>query len=84
MTEIEFSREEKAAIVTKLQRYFEAELDQEIGQFDAEFLLDFISKEFGAVYYNKGLNDAQAILQSRLDSITDAIYEIEMPIPLAR
>ena len=78
MAEIKFSTEEKALLVHKLKDYFDKELDQEIGQFDCEFLLDFISKELGAHYYNKGLSDAQTIVSSKLDDITDAFYEIEI------
>jgi uncharacterized protein (DUF2164 family) len=80
MTNIKFSLQEKEQLIDKLQRYFLKELDQELGQFDADFLLDFISKELGAHFYNRGLYDAQAILTERLDSISDAIYEIEKPI----
>jgi len=29
--------------------------------------------------YNRGLIDAQDIFKSRVDSITDAIYELEVP-----
>jgi uncharacterized protein (DUF2164 family) len=79
MALIEFSPEEKSIIVEKIKEYFTSELDQEIGSFDAEFLLDFFSEKIGAFYYNKGLLDAQAILQKKMDSITDAIYEIEKP-----
>jgi uncharacterized protein (DUF2164 family) len=49
----------------------------ELGQFDADFLLDFISKEIGASYYNQGLYDAQALLVDRMDSLSDAIYQLE-------
>jgi uncharacterized protein (DUF2164 family) len=79
MSEIEFSREDKKIIVQKIQLYFSENLDQMIEQFDAEFLLDFFSKEIGVYFYNQGLNDAQAVLSSRIDSIIDAIYEIEKP-----
>ena len=61
MSEIKFSRTEKEILTQKLKKYFAEELDQDIGQFDCEFLLDFISSEIGAYYYNKGLSDAQAI-----------------------
>ena len=84
MPTVEFSKEEKEAIIRKIQLYFQKELDQEIGQFDAEFLLDFFSKEVGAYYYNRGLYDAQTILESRLESITEAIYEIEKPTEFMR
>lgn len=84
MSEIKFSAEEKALIVEKLKRYFSVELDQDLGQFDAEFLLDFISSEMGAYYYNRGLSDARAVMQSKLDQVDDAIYEIEKPTNFVR
>jgi len=40
-------------------------------------MLDFISEEIGPYYYNRGLYDAQSILESKLENITEAIYEIE-------
>lgn len=80
MAEIEFTNQEKESMVQKLQIYFENELDQEIGQFDAEFLLDFFSKEIGAYYYNRGLHDARAIFQARIESVDDEIYAIEKEI----
>jgi len=84
MAAIEFSTAEKQLIVSKIERYFADELDQEIGQFDAGFLLDFFSEQVGSYYYNRGLQDAQVLLQDRLESITDAIYEIEKPTAFSR
>ena len=79
MSIIQFSEEEKEVLVQKLKVHLNDELDFEIGQFDAEFLLDFISKEIGVYHYNKGLQDAQDIFKTRVESITDAIYELEVP-----
>lgn len=84
MSQIEFSRDEKDAISRKIQMYFREELEQDIGQFDAEFLLDFFAEEIGAYFYNRGLYDAQAVLASRLEDIGEAIYEIEKPTQFAR
>lgn len=64
MSAIKFKKDEKAIIVRKIQLYFTEELRQDIGQFDAEFLLDFFS-EIGSFYYNRGLYDAQAILSKK-------------------
>lgn len=77
MAEIEFTKEEKEIIGKKIQHYFSQELDHEIGQFDAQFLLDFFSEEVGVYYYNRGLYDAQAILERRLEDVSEAIYELE-------
>ena len=76
---IEFSSQEKEILVSKVKQYFENELSQDIGQFDAEFLLEFFSKEIGIYHYNKGLRDAQDVFKSRVESVTDAIYELEFP-----
>lgn len=84
MSDIKFSNEEKEILVQKLKSYFQKELDHEIGQFESEFFLDFISGEIGAFYYNKGLNDAQAIINGKIEDISDALYEIERPTSFVR
>jgi len=84
METIKFSKEEKEDIVRNIQLYLTQELSQELGKFDAEFLLDFFSEELGAYYYNRGLYDAQAILEKRIVSVTEAIYEIEKPTRFKR
>jgi len=84
MSEIKFSKEENEILVQKIKRYFSEELNQDLGRFDAEFLLSFFSKEIGMYFYNRGLSDAQVILKSRLESITDAIYDIEKPTEFSK
>lgn len=79
MTDIKFTEDEKAAIVRKIQLYFAEELRQGIGRFDAEFLLDFFSGEIGPYFYNRGLYDAQAILSSKLEDLSESIYLLERP-----
>ncbi|MGF1696468.1 DUF2164 domain-containing protein [Vibrio lamellibrachiae] len=77
MTEIEFTNQQKQAMSENLQKYLESEFDVELGQFDAEFLFDHICKHFGPAFYNKGLQDAQTILEKKVMDITDEIYQIE-------
>lgn len=84
MAKINFSREEKSIIVQKVQMYFREELDQDIGQFDAEFLLDFFSEEVGAYFYNRGVFDAQTVLSRKMDDISEALYEIELPTDFSK
>ena len=79
MNAIAFTAEEKQRIVRKIQQYFERELRQEIGGFDAEFLLDFFASEVGAYFYNRGLLDAQAVLAAKLDDVHDAVLQLERP-----
>ena len=81
---IEFNPEEKRELVRRLQSYFELELDQELGQFETEFLLDFISETMGPFYYNQGIYDAQALLQEQLEQVGDAIFQLEKTPPKAK
>lgn len=77
MSTIEFTGDEKAILVKKIKRYFSDELEQDIAQFDAEFLLEFFAKEVGPYFYNCGVYDAQALVESKIDSITESFCEIE-------
>ncbi|PCJ14380.1 MAG: hypothetical protein COB04_15325 [Gammaproteobacteria bacterium] len=80
MAKLEFTKQEMQSMVDKLQAYFEKELHQEIGGFDTEFLLEFFSENIGAHFYNRGLQDAKAIFEAKIESIDEEIYSIEKVI----
>ena len=84
MAEIKLSTEERALLTGKIQDYCREELDQDLGRFDAEFLLDFFAKELGAVFYNRGLQDARTLFENKLEHLGEAIYELEKPVDLGR
>ncbi len=77
MSIINFNKAEKNLIIEKIQSYFNLEMDVEMGQFDADFLLDFFANEIGVYFYNQGLRDAQVVVKNRLENLTEAIEEIE-------
>lgn len=84
MEAIRFGAEEKTVLVGKLQRYFSEELKQPIGRFDAEFMLDFLSEELGAYYYNRGVADAQAVLAAKAEDLADAVWQLQRPTEFSR
>ncbi|GAB2527837.1 DUF2164 domain-containing protein [Microbulbifer agarilyticus] len=84
MEKLKFSEEEKRQIVQKVKIYFTEELDQDIGNFDAEFLIDFFAEEVGAYFYNRGLYDAQALFSKKVDELGESIYELERPTEFSR
>lgn len=77
MKPIAFSKEERAEATAKLRAYFRDELDQELGQLPAEMLLDFIGRDIGGVFYNRGLYDAQAVVKKKAEDIVEALYGLE-------
>jgi len=74
---IKFNAEEKADLIGRLQDYCDTELDRELGSFEAQFLMDFISETMGPFYYNRGIYDAQALLQEQLEHVGESIYQLE-------
>lgn len=79
---IKLDRAQKETLATAIQDYMEDELSVEIGQFDCEFLIDFITEKLGAVYYNKGVEDAKALFERRMLEVSDELYEIEQEVKL--
>ena len=84
MSDIEINTRDMEDLVQKVKTYFEHELDQEIGGFDAEFLVNFFAREIGPHFYNQGLYDAQAMLSRKMDEVTDLLYELEKPTEIRR
>jgi len=80
MEELKLTSEERARLAPKLIDYLSAEFVVDAGRFEAAFLLDFLTREAGAVLYNRGLNDAHAALAKHIDSFADVLYALEQPV----
>ena len=81
MKPIAFTPEERAAATAKLRAYFREELDQDLGQLPAEMLLDFIGRELGSAFYNRGVGDAQQLVRQKAEDIVEALYGLERAGP---
>ncbi|ELA9342572.1 DUF2164 domain-containing protein [Vibrio parahaemolyticus] len=79
---IKLERAQKETLASAIQDYMQDELSIEIGQFDSEFLIDFITDKLGAVYYNKGVKDAKAVIERRMLEMSDELYEIEQEVSI--
>ena len=79
MTDMTFTQDQKARMVSKIKSYFEDELQQEIGGFEAEFLIDCFAKEIGPHFYNRGLSDAQQVLTEKMEEVGYVMAELEKP-----
>ncbi|MBD1548021.1 DUF2164 domain-containing protein [Roseibium aggregatum] len=84
MSDIRLSKEDHAWLAECIRSYFETELDQEIGNMDAGFLIDFFAETAGPVFYNQGLRDAQALLSRKLEDVADELSAMEKLLPSRR
>jgi uncharacterized protein (DUF2164 family) len=74
---IKFQRDVESRAIETIKRYFEAHLDQEIGDLKAGLLLEFFLAELGPSVYNKAIADAQKHLQESVMDLDGTCYEPE-------
>ena len=76
---IELPKEIRTRAVGSIQRYFRENMEEPIGNMDAEALLDFFLQEIGPLAYNKAVADVQERLQLRVSEIDLEVHEDEFP-----
>ncbi|MDO9223440.1 MAG: DUF2164 family protein [Caulobacter sp.] len=74
-------KDDRTALARTLRAHLKDELDVEVGGLEAEFLLDFLAERLGPRFYNQGLRDAATALAKRMDVLTEALEELERPVP---
>lgn len=60
-----------------IKRYVLEHLDQDIGELQADLLLDFALREIGPSVYNRAIADAQAWFQGRIADLESVCFEKE-------
>ena len=74
---IELDKDARARAIRKLQTWFADKRDEEIGNLEAQFLLDFFIEHVGPGIYNQAVKDAQALMQDKLVDIDGELFEDE-------
>ncbi len=60
---------EKDNVKNQIIRFFEKELDEEIGVITAESILNFFLQQVGPTLYNQGVSDSKLALEKRMDDL---------------
>lgn len=68
-SEIPLTKEQRQAIKESIKSYFFDELDTELDDIQADFLLDFISEKLGNHFYNQGVSDTIKTMKERVDDL---------------
>ena len=80
---IELDKEPRSQAIKSIQGYFEEKRDEELGNLEAGFLLDFFLEQIGPIIYNRAVSDAQALMQDKLIDIDGELFEPESTSPRA-
>lgn len=74
---IELPKQARADAIASIQRYFDENFPEAIGDLPAGLLLNFFLEEIGPVIYNRAIADAQARLTKRISDLEGELYEPE-------
>jgi uncharacterized protein (DUF2164 family) len=74
---IELPKEAHKEAVASIERYFEQNMEERIGNIAAAALLNFFVEEIGPSIYNKAVADVQERLQQRVLELDLEIHEDE-------
>ena len=74
---LELPNAAKLAAIASIQRYFDENMDEPIGNIAAGALLGFFLVEIGPLIYNQAVADVQQRLQARINEIDVEVYADE-------
>lgn len=74
---IELDKEVRATAVQSIERYFQEEFEEKIGNIRAAALLSFFLEEVGPSVYNKAVADVQERLTARITEVDVECHEEE-------
>jgi uncharacterized protein (DUF2164 family) len=77
MMTIDISKQTRADAIASIQRYFEENRPEPIGELPAGLLLNFFVEEIGPVIYNQAIADAQARMHQRVSDLNGELYADE-------
>ncbi|WP_341299787.1 DUF2164 domain-containing protein [Lysinibacillus sp. FSL H8-0500] len=77
---IRLTKEQQEMIIADIQRFFYNQRDEDISEFEAERMLDFIKENIAPYIYNAALSDAKYVVESQYASIEEELMALERPI----
>lgn len=69
MKQVEFSKEIREDLIRNIQAFFLQEREEEISEFQAGKVLEFIAADIGPYIYNQAIKDAHALLSNSIEDL---------------
>ena len=79
---IRLTTEQQELIIADIQRFFYNQRDEDITEFEAERVFDFIKENIAPYIYNAAISDAKYVVDSQLSAIDDELVALERPIEI--
>lgn len=73
--QLNLSNAETKEILHSIERFFSEELEFEISELQASFVLKFLTKEIAPFAYNQGVEDAGLYFREKLEDLSGTCFE---------
>lgn len=74
---IEIPKDARQEAIASIERYFQDNMEERIGNIAAGALLNYFLEEIGPVIYNQAVTDVQERLRVRVDELDVEVHEDE-------
>lgn len=77
---IKLTKEQHQTMIADIQVFFSQEKGEDITEFAAERVLDFVKESLAPHFYNAAVSDAKHVLEQQYSSLEEEILTLERPI----
>jgi uncharacterized protein (DUF2164 family) len=77
---IKLTKEQKQHMISDIQTFFLDEREEELTEFAAERVLEFVKDRLGPHFYNAAVSDVKHVVEQQFGSLEDEILTLERPI----
>ena len=74
---IEISKDARKQAIASIERYFQVNMEEKIGNVAAGALLGFFLEELGPIVYNQAVTEVQERMQARVSELDIDLHEDE-------
>ncbi|WP_026695172.1 DUF2164 domain-containing protein [Peribacillus kribbensis] len=77
---IKLTKEQQQMMISDIQYFFAQDRDEELTEFAAERVLDFVKESLAPHFYNAALKDVKFVVEQQFTSLEEEIMTLERPI----
>lgn len=77
---LKLTKEQRQLMIAEIQHFFSYERDEEINEFAAERVLDFVKETLAPYIYNAALSDVKYLVERQFSTLEEEIISLERPI----
>ncbi|WP_339258915.1 DUF2164 domain-containing protein [Lysinibacillus sp. FSL K6-3209] len=79
---IRLTKEQQEQIIADIQRFFYNQREEDISDFEAQRVLDFVKENIAPYIYNAAISDAKYVVESQLSALDEELMALERPIKI--